>query len=47
MELYSGFSFFALLAILVIPAFILGVKEKPIRLYGWVVTLIFAVLTHI
>lgn len=45
MELYSGFSFFALLAILVIPAFILGVKEKPIGLYGWVVTLIFAVLT--
>lgn len=44
MELFSGFSFFSLLIALSIPAIILGVKEKPIRVYGLFVTVVFAAL---
>jgi len=41
MELFSDFSFFVCVAIAAIPAFVLGVREKPIKYYGFAVTLLF------
>lgn len=43
MEAFSGFSFFILVALLSLPAVVLGVREKSIKYYGFFVTLIFAV----
>ena len=41
MQLFSDFSFFVLAGIAMIPAVILGIKEKPIKYYGFCVTLMF------
>ncbi|SFG81873.1 membrane protein involved in D-alanine export [Lachnospiraceae bacterium C7] len=44
MELFTSVSFWGLLIALSIPAIILGLKEKNIKYYGFVVTLIFVFL---
>ena len=41
MELFTDLSFFVCVAVAAIPAFVLGMKEKPIKYYGFVVTLAF------
>lgn len=41
MQLFQDNMFFVLLAVLAVPAFILGYLEKPIRLYGFAVSLVF------
>ncbi len=47
MTLMGGLYFFLWAAVLMIPAIILGIKEKPIRYYGFFVTCVFAVLATI
>lgn len=44
MELFSDFSFFACVAVAAIPAYILGTREKPIKYYGFLVTIAFVLL---
>lgn len=44
MELFADFNFFILVAITVIPAFILGLHEKNIKYYGFLVTIFFVIL---
>ena len=41
MQLFTDFNFFVYAAILSIPALILGILEKPIKYYGFAVTLFF------
>lgn len=41
MQLFGEFWFFAWLGVLSIPAIILGIKERPINIYGFAVTLLF------
>lgn len=47
MTLMGGLYFFLWAAVLMIPAIILGIKEKPIRYYGFFVTCVFVVLATI
>jgi membrane protein involved in D-alanine export len=44
MQLFTDFSFFLCVAIATIPAVILGIKEKPIKYYGFLVTLFFVAM---
>ena len=44
MGLFTDFSFFACVAVAVVPAYILGVREKPIKYYGFIVTIAFVLL---
>ena len=44
MSLFGDFHFFAVLAVLLIPAFILGVLEKNIKYYGFILTVFMVVL---
>ena len=41
MQLFQDNNFFILLAVFSIPALIMGYLEKPIRLYGFAVSLVF------
>ena len=41
MTFYTDPAFFVLLAVAVVPAFALGVLEKPLRLYGFAVSIVF------
>lgn len=43
----GGLYFFLWAAVLMIPAIILGIKERPIRYYGFFVTTVFAVLATV
>ncbi|MDD6155374.1 MAG: D-alanyl-lipoteichoic acid biosynthesis protein DltB [Eubacteriales bacterium] len=45
MALFSDTSFFVLAGILAVPALILGLREKPIKYYGFAVTLVFVWLS--
>ena len=47
MTLMGSLYFFLWAAVLMIPAVILGVKEKPIRYYGFFVTIVFAVFATV
>lgn len=47
MTLMGDLYFFLWAAVLMIPAIILGVKEKPIRYYGFFVTLVFVILATV
>lgn len=47
MTLMGGLYFFLWAAVLMVPAVILGIKEKPIRYYGFFVTCVFVVLATI
>lgn len=47
MTLMGGLYFFLWAAVLMIPAVILGIKEKPIRYYGFFVTCVFVVLATV
>ena len=47
MTLMGSLYFFLWAAVLMIPAVILGVKEKPIRYYGFFVTIVFAVVATV
>ncbi len=44
MQLYGGNSFFISLAVILIPAFILGYCEKPLKHYGMAATVFFVVM---
>lgn len=44
MSLFGEIYFFFLAALLLIPAVIMGIKEKPLRYYGFAVTIVFVVL---
>lgn len=46
MSFFSGYPFFLYLVILLIPAAILGIKEKPLKLYRMVLTLFFIRLVY-
>ena len=41
MQMFADHSFFAWLIVMTIPAFILGVFEKPIKYYGMFASLVF------
>ena len=41
MSLYDEFDFFVWFAVLAIPAIVLGYMEKKIKIYGFLVTLVF------
>ena len=47
MTLMGSLYFFLWAAVLMIPAVILGIKEKPIRYYGFFVTIVFAVFATV
>ena len=47
MTLMGGLYFFLWAAVLMIPAIVLGIKERPIRYYGFFVTTVFAVLATV
>ena len=44
MTLFGELHFFLLAAVLMIPALILGINEKPLRFYGFAVTIVFVFL---
>ena len=47
MTLMGSLYFFLWAAVLMIPAIVIGIKEKPIRYYGFFVTLVFVILATV
>ena len=45
MQLYGENTFFISLAVILVPAFILGYCEKPLKHYGMAATVFFVVMT--
>ena len=46
MNFYSGLDFFVYLFILLIPAIIIGIKEKPLKWYSFLLSIIFILLIY-